>query len=91
MEASHAYLPALIYFWEICNPAWTSKGIKELSDELRKTVDDNNVDHNRMAIELITPRGKAMAFLKVTFLTESERQEATKKLITTRASHGNII
>ena len=65
--------------------------MKELSDELKKIMDNNDIDHNRIAIELITPRGKAMAFLKLTCLTHSERREATKKLNAIQTSTGYVI
>ena len=52
---------------------------------------ENNVDHNHMAIELITTRGKSTPFLKLTFLTQSECKDATKKLTATITSHGYVI
>ena len=50
------------------DPAWASKSVKEL---------DNDVDHQRMVTEIITPKLKATPFLKLTFLynTTGRRQQ----------------
>ena len=54
-------------------------------------MDDNGVNHQRMATEKITPRGKATPFLKLTLLTQHDRKEATIKLNAVRAITGYII
>ena len=73
------------------DPAWASKSEKDLDAELRKVMDENDVNHQRMATEKITPRGKATPFLKLTFLTQHARKEATTKLNAIRAITGYII
>ena len=62
------------------NPAWASKPVKLLSTGLRQLMDENGIKHHRMSVEMIIPRGKATPFLKLTFLTQDDRRDATKKL-----------
>ena len=54
-------------------------------------MDDNGVNHQRMATEKITRQGRATPFLKLTFLTQHDRKEATIKLNAVRAITGYII
>ena len=68
------------------DPAWASKPVKELDKELRKIMEENDIEHHRMSVELITPRGKATPFLKLTFLTQNDRRDATKKLNAVKTS-----
>ena len=54
-------------------------------------MDDNNIDHHRMSVELNTPKGKATPFLKCTFLTQNYWRNATTALNAICATRGYII
>ena len=65
--------------------------MKELDKGLRQIMEENNIKHHRMSVELITPRRKATPFLKLTFLTQNDRRDATKKLNAVKTSTGFTI
>ena len=51
---------------------------------LKEAMVANNLLDNRCAIEEIQPRGKATPFLKLTFLTATERWTFTHAMNTTK-------
>ena len=54
-------------------------------------MEDVDINHQLMEVEIFSPRGKATPFLKLTFLTQSDRRDATKNINAIKASTGYTI
>ena len=70
---------------------WDAKPKEALEEEVRKKMDELSIDHRNMAVEKITPKGRGSPFLKLTFLNQADRKDATGKLNSVRTTTGYII
>ena len=70
---------------------WDNKPKEELIAELKQKKEELNVNQSNLAFDKIIPKGRGTPFLKLTFMTASERRDATGLLNSVKQETGYII